>query len=425
MFSFKKTIASVFGVSLLATGLVACGANTSQSNTGGDSNGSHQEITYAIWDKIQQPGMQKLADEFMKENTNIKVKVQVIPWNEYWTKMEASANGQNLPDVFWMNGSEAARYIKADALMDLTDSYNKEKGNYPDDLVKLYSSNGKNYAIPKDISTIGLWYNKEIFDKKGIAYPDNTWDWTKFKEVAKQLTDEQNGIYGFGAPNDTEVGYYNAIFQNGGKVLTDDKSKSELNTPATQEALQWWADFSLKDKSSPTVAQMAENDIRSLFASGKLAMIFDGSWVFSDNASNDYLKQNADIAVLPKGKVRATVYNGLGNAVSAYTKNKEAAVKFVEFLSSKKGMEIQGSTATAIPAYKGTDKKFVEATKDTFNTEVFSDMLEYGVLRPNGANFNRAESTATEELAPIFSGKSTVTEATEKAAKSVNDILAE
>ena len=52
-------------------------------------------------------------------------------------------------------------------------------------------------------------------------------------------------------------------------------------------------------------------------------------------------------------------------------------------------------------------------------------MLEYGVLRPNGANFNRAESTATEDLAPIFSGKSTVSDATEKAAKDVNDILAE
>ena len=424
MFKFKKTLACAVGATLLAAGLTACGSGQNATDNKSDS-GKETEITYAIWDKIQQPGMQKLADEFMKENKNVKIKVQVIPWNEYWTKMEASANGKNLPDVFWMNGSEAARYIKADALMDLTESYNKEKGNYPEDLVKLYSKDNKTYAIPKDISTIGLWYNKEIFDKKGIAYPDNTWDWAKFKEVAKQLTDTEQGIYGFGAPNDTEVGYYNAIFQNGGKVLSDDKKKSELNNPATQEALQWWADFSLKDKSSPTVAQTAENDIRSLFASGKLAMIFDGSWVFNDNASNEYLKKNADIAVLPKGKVRATVYNGLGNAVSAYTKNKEAAVKFVEFLSSKKGMEIQGSTATAIPAYKGADKKFVEATKATFNTEVCSEMLEYGVLRPNGANFNRAESTATEDLAPIFSGKSTVSDATEKAAKDVNDILAE
>lgn len=423
MFNVKKTIACALGLTLLATGLTACSSNQSATET--SENGEKTEITYAIWDKIQQPGMQKIADAFMEENDDITVKVQVIPWNEYWTKMEASANGQNLPDVFWMHSFEAARYMEAGALMDLTESYNKEKGNYPEELVELYSLDNKNYAIPKDISTIGLWYNKELFDKKGIAYPDDTWDWAKFKEVAKELTDVEEGIYGFGAPNDTEVGYYNAIFQNEGKVISDDKTKSELNSPATQEALQWWLDFSLKDQSSPTVAQTAENDIRSLFASGKIAMIFDGSWVFNDNASNDYLKENADVAVLPKGKVRATVYNGLGNAVSAYTKNKDAAIRFVEFLSSKKGMEIQGSSATAIPAYKGADKTFVEATKDTFNTEVFSEMLAYGVLRPNGTAFNRAEQTATEDLAPMFSGKITVSEATEQAAKDVDSILAE
>ena len=421
MFNIRKVAAGAVGLTLVAASLTACGSNTSDNTS---SNGK-TEITYAIWDKIQQPGMQAIADEFMKENEDIKVKVQVIPWNEYWTKLEASANGQNLPDVFWMHGSEADRYIKAGALMDLSESYQKEKGNYPDDLVKMYSYEGKNYGIPKDVSTVGLWYNKELFDKKGIAYPDDTWDWAKLKEAAAQLTDESQGIYGFGAPNDTEVGYYSAIFQNGGKVLSDDKKTSELNSSATQEALQWWVDFSLKDKSSPTVAQTTENDVRSLFASGKLAMIYDGSWVVGDYSTNDYLKKNADVTVLPKGKERATVYNGLANSVSAYTKNKEAAVKFVEFLSSKKGMEIQGSSAAAIPAYKGTDEKFVEATKDTFNTGAFSEMLDYGVLRPNGLNFNRAENTATEDLAPMFSGKSTVAEATEKAAKDVNEILAE
>lgn len=147
--------------------------------------------------------------------------------------------------------------------------------------------------------------------------------------------------------------------------------------------------------------------------------------MFGEFSDNEDVKNNCDVAVLPKGKVQATVYNGLANSVSAYTKNKDAAVKFVEFLSSKKGMEIQGSSTAAIPAYKGTEAKFVDATKDTFNMGAFSEMLDYGVLRPNGPNFNNAENTATEGLAPMFSGKETVEEATDKVAKEVDRILSE
>lgn len=416
----KKLTMFWVGMMALITGITGCGSREESSS--GDKK---TEITYAIWDQIQQPGMKELAEEFMKDNKNINVKVQVIPWDQYWTKLEASANGQTLPDVFWMHGSEADRYMKAGTLLDISDSYKKEDGNFPDDLVKLYSNDGKNYGIPKDVSTVGLWYNKKIFDDKGIGYPDETWDWNKLKEVSKELTDSDKGIYGFAAPNDTEVGYYSAIFQNEGKVISDDKKKSELNSVATREALQWWIDLSLTEKSSPTAAQIAENDVRSLFTSGKVAMIFDGSWMFGEFSENEDVKNNCDVSVLPKGKVPATVYNGLANSVSAYTKNKDAAVKFVEFLSSKKGMEIQGSSTAAIPAYKGTEAKFVDATKDIFNMEAFSEMLDYGVLRPNGPNFNNAENTATEGLAPMFSGKETVEEATDKVAKEVDRILSE
>ena len=122
---------AVFGLAILAlaTGITGCGAKEESS-----SSSKKTEITYAIWDQIQQPGMKELADEFMKENKNINVKVQVIPWDQYWTKLEASANGQTLPDVFWMHGSEADRYMKAGTLLDISDSYKKEDGNYPDDL---------------------------------------------------------------------------------------------------------------------------------------------------------------------------------------------------------------------------------------------------------------------------------------------------
>ncbi|WP_153057392.1 extracellular solute-binding protein, partial [Streptococcus suis] len=90
--------------------------------------------------------------------------------------------------------------------------------NFPDGLNEIYNINGKQYAIPKDFDTIGLWYNKKLFDEAGIPYPDDTWDWNKLKEVAKKLTKPDGSQYGFGAGLSNQEGYYNFIYQNGGKV---------------------------------------------------------------------------------------------------------------------------------------------------------------------------------------------------------------
>ena len=82
----------VFGMMMFA----GCGQESS-------SGSGNVKITYAIWDKNQKPGMDAIAEEFHKENPEITVEVQVIPWGQYWTKLEASATSDTMPDVFWMH----------------------------------------------------------------------------------------------------------------------------------------------------------------------------------------------------------------------------------------------------------------------------------------------------------------------------------
>ncbi|MCH3958170.1 MAG: extracellular solute-binding protein [Selenomonas sp.] len=174
------------------------------------SGSGQTKITYAIWDKNQQPAMEAIAAAFHEKNPGITVEVQLIPWNQYWTKLEASATSDTMPDVFWMHSQSFVRYASNDMLMDLTD---KTKGdidlaNYPQDLVKMYTYNGKVYGVPKDYDTVALWYNKTMFDAKGLAYPDETWDWNKLVETAQKLNDPDNGVYGFLAPPDQQSLYY-------------------------------------------------------------------------------------------------------------------------------------------------------------------------------------------------------------------------
>ena len=423
--SIKKLVSVIAATVAVGSMLVGCGG----SNSGSASKGSGGDVTltYAIWDKNQEPGMRAMADGFEKKNPGIKVNVEVTAWDQYWTKLDAAASGGSLPDVFWMHPNQAARYASNGALMDLTD---KIKGSslvsldkFPKDLVKVYENDGKEYAIPKDFDTIGLWYNKKLFDEAGVPYPTDKWTWNDLLAAAKKITNPEKGIYGFGAPLDMQQGFDNFIFQNGGQVISDDKTKSGFDTPAVKEAMQWYVDLSLKEKVSPNQQQFSENSYTAFFESGKTAMALFGSWMLSEFKANDYVAQNCDVAVLPQGKQKATIYNGLGNAVAANTTHKEEAWKFVEYLGSEEANKIQAESGVAIPAYQGTTDAWMK-TQTKFNSKVYADMLAYAKINPYSKETDKWQTAEKESLLKAFTGEVSVNDACDEAAKKVNEVLA-
>lgn len=421
--SIKKLISIIVATTAIGTMLTGCGGSKSST----ESSKGDVTLTYSIWDKNQKPGMEAMATAFHEKNPNITVNVEVTPWDQYWTKLDAGASSGTLPDVFWMHSSNFMKYANGEALMDITDKIKNSKDlsmdSFPKDLVGLYASKDKNYALPKDYDTIALWYNKTMFDAKGIPYPDGTWDWNKLVEVAQKLNDPANGVYGFLSPVDSQQNYYDLIFQNGGEVLSADKKKSGYDLAATKEAMQFAADFSQKYKVSPTVQQFADTSRDQYFESGKGAMAFFGSWMVSEFKSNEYVAKNCDVAVLPAGKQKATMYNGLGNAISAKTKNADAAWKFVEFMGTKEANEIQAKSGAAIPAFKGTEQAWVDNNKQ-FNVKVYPEMLEYAHIFPNSETRSKWDAKETEIFSKVWSGSISVEDGCNQMAKEMNDLLA-
>ncbi|MEG0443275.1 MAG: sugar ABC transporter substrate-binding protein [Carnobacterium sp.] len=418
----NKTIKRVIGgttVLLSTLILSACGPASS-------SNEQEVVLNYSIWDAIQEPGMKAIATAFEEENPGIKVKVEVTPWEQYWTKMEAAASGKSLPDVFWMHSNEISKYADNDILMDLTDTVDNsgllEMDAFPEELVELYQSDDRYYGIPKDVDTIGLWYNKTMFDDAGIAYPDETWDWDKLLETAEALTDKEAGVYGFAAPLNRQEGYHNFIYQNDGYVLSDDKTTSGFESDKTVEAVQWYVDLSLKHHVSPTQKKFSENSSLSYFQSGRVAMAYFGTWMTAELANNEYTAEHADVTVLPKGEKQATIFNGLANSVSGTTKHPEEAKKFVEFLGSKEAQEIQAENGSALPAYTDAADKFVEHFNQ-FNMQAYVDMLDYAVIKPYSKETVRWENEENQAIMPVFNGEQTVKEAAPRIVKNVKQVL--
>ena len=108
----KKGLA-VTVAGMMVFGLTACGGS-------GDSKESGK-LVFQIWDAGQKAGMEKLASTYMEEHPNVKIEVQATGWDEYWTKLEASATSNSMPDIFWMHSNQMYKYADNGILADCSD----------------------------------------------------------------------------------------------------------------------------------------------------------------------------------------------------------------------------------------------------------------------------------------------------------------
>jgi multiple sugar transport system substrate-binding protein len=175
------------------------------------------------------------------------------------------------------------------------------------------------FGLPEYISIEGLFYNKALFQKRGLAPPDDTWDWPRYADASRRLTTAGAGPAG-DAPSlegewaAVDVGALNSvqlIFQNGGDLVDpNDERRAAFGSPAALEALQWvhdrlWRERSWAPRSVPGPA--GYKDHWAMLAGGKLAMWGSGSWAPAEFAVNHPgAVQDWDVAPLPRGKVRAT-----------------------------------------------------------------------------------------------------------------------
>jgi multiple sugar transport system substrate-binding protein len=395
-----------------------------KGKTGGAA-GSNVTLKIGIWDKNQEGGITAVLKDFTAE-TGIKAEVEITPWDQYWTLLEAAATGATLPDVFWMHSNQAARYESNDMLMDLTDRIKKSSvtdlSQFPPDLVGLYSLNGKNWAIPKDLDTIGLWYNRAMFDEAGLAYPNDTWTWDDFRNAAQKLTTADH--WGFAANISNQEGYFNFIFQNGGWVISDDKKQSGYADPKTIEGMEFFVSL-VRDGYSPGLDITAENTPAVLFEAGKVAMANFGSWMLAELETNEYVAANCDLAILPSARNgnRASIYNGLGWVAAANTKNPEESWKLLEYFSRKEVQQKLSETGIAISAYIGTAEAWTGHNRK-FNLKAYTDQIPYGVFYPYSTNAVVWHNMTDEKLRDAWTGTKTVSAVCTDIARTMNQMLA-
>ncbi len=416
MKTYSKWVVGLFLIiSIFITG---CGSESA-------NGGSKEKVTLnlALWDEGLSEVLNKSIAEFEAEHKNVEVKVTYTPWSDYWTKTRTSLAGGSGPDVFWINGSNFYKYAASGFIKNLKPIIEKEKFDtsvYTPSLLDLYSFNGELHGMPHFLDSIALFYNKKMFDEAGLSYPDETWTWDTVEEVGAKLTNKDKGIYGYVAQVKPQEGYYNLVPQAGGYILSPDKKKSGINSPEALSAFKWMKHL-MDEGISPTMQQQMETEPKQIFNSGRAAMIP----LISVNVPESFeiLGDDLGLAPLPAGKKKASVVHGLSWVINENTEKEQLAWELVKKLTGEKANEYIAESGFSIPAYLGTEDKWVNSIPSV-NLKVFIESLEYGVASPVSKNTGEWADVLSKELQEAFLGRKSIEEALKTISVKTDEVLA-
>lgn len=414
-----RTRVALAGTAAVALMLAGC---TPASDDGG---GEDVVLTYSIWDAPQEEATQAIIDAFETSNPGIEVELSVIPWAEYWTKLQTTATSGSAPDIFWMNTPSLPKYANGGVLLPLSERIEADGFDlsaFAPAPVASATFDGEVYGIPKDVDALALWYNTAIFEAAGVAVPTDDWTWDDLVAAATQLTDAGAGVYGIPALNTNQLSYYNTIPQSGGFVINDEGTESGYDDPATIAGIQAWVDL-IELGVSPTLQQMTDTDPTQMFQSGKLAMTFAGSWMIPVFTGDDAIKDTLGVVQMPLIEQRGGVSNSVSNVGFANSEHPDEVWKFLEFLGSVAAANMIAEGGV-LPAMTSAQQVWAEGRPESINTAAFLDTVAVNTAFPRSLDTAVWADFATEELNKAWTGELTVEEAAANVAAFMNEALA-
>ena len=409
----KGKLASVASLLLCAsTVLAGCGSAEASRNSG---NGDGVTITYCNFNASggHEKTLKKMYEAFHKENPNIKVKIETIAYDDYFTQMQTRVAGGKAPDCYELNIENFAEYANKNQLAEIKGSDLSALNDTARDAFKV---NGKQYGLPESFSNVVLIYNKDLFDQAKVEYPNENWTQDDVQKAAEAIRKLGDNIYGIYQPI-TYNEFFKVAAQHGGSLLNKDKTKFTINSKENIEAAHQLVDRVQKSNVQPTEAQMGGMKDWDLFMSGRLGMIPTGIWAFQSFAEN--CKFNWDIAVEPGAKKKATHFFSNACVINPKSKNQEAATKWITWLTtSDKSAEIRLKDGWDLPAIKNQDalKPYLEQ-KNPENRKAVFDSLDYLVIPPVIEDYSMMSDILDEKLKAAASGSKTVEEALDEAQK--------
>lgn len=391
------------------------------------------EVKWSQWKttEVGEKFMTELKAAFEKDNPDIELTFIDSPFTGFHDKAIVQFQAKKLPDVLLVQVDWVAEFADLGILQPLDAWIAKEDAAYMGGIAKTFQTKwkGKQYYLPLESGSIAMYYNTALFKAAGIAGPPKTWD--EFNDVAKKLTHPEKKQFAVTAtlatepPTNATYDIYPLLLQSGAKLIDTTTNKATFNSPEGVKAIEAYADRVNNLKIAvPGVLSNGEKEKRANFASGNVAMMFEGPWgVAIQKGLNPNLEY--DIAPLPKGATTGTMVRGSLNTITTQAQDKEAAWKFVRWMSSPKGSEMWAKGTGGFPSRLDVANQdwFKERKLFRAFTEAMSQANAESpfLVMPNAVQMNKIITTAVQE---VVQGKKTAKAALDEAAAEWNKIFA-
>lgn len=355
--TFKMITAMMLSVGLIA----GCGANNNNAAEGADPNtdanqgAGDQKVTLSVWGMGEEAKtLPKLAEQFTAENPNITVNVQALPWDQGHQKLLTAVASKKGPDVIQMGTSWIPEFAEAGALADMTPYLEQYPELNPDNFypgaVESARYEDKYVGSPWYVETRVLYYRTDLLSEVGYDEAPATWE--ELSDAAQKLAARGDGQYGISIdPKEQSLGFMFSR-QNGAEWFTAD-GEPNFADPKFVEAVEYINSF-YQNGSAPKDLGL---DIIPAFKEGILPIFISGPWMIKliqDQAPE--IEGKWAISVLPTKENNISLLGGSNLSIFEHSPNKDAAAKFIAFMSKPETqiqwMEHTSSLPAATAAWK-------------------------------------------------------------------------
>jgi multiple sugar transport system substrate-binding protein len=341
--------AGLAGATLL--GAAGCGGG------GGSFNG---EITVGFGREASGT-LQKLIDQFNKQNKDISAKWRVMPSDagQYFDQLRTQFQAQDASltliggDVIWPAQFAANSYI-----VDLSDRFTEDmRSKFLEGPVQSNTYEGNVYGVPWFTDAGLLYYRKDLLEKAGFSGPPKTWD--ELKQQAQKVMQDQGTKFGFVFQgSEYEGGTVNGleyIWTHGGDVLDpNDASKVVIDSPESVAGLETEQSMVTDGVSPQAVSTYAEPETEAPFLGGDAVFARNWPYMYSLAGTENFIKPDViDIAPLPAGEggETASSIGGWNFFINAFADQEaqDAAWEFVKFMTAAEQQKFYSLGGSYLP----------------------------------------------------------------------------
>ncbi|WP_461224768.1 ABC transporter substrate-binding protein [Lacticaseibacillus suihuaensis] len=390
------------GMVAMALLLTACGSG---GKSGGAKNASKPTLKIMTWnvDPGNAKREQEVFDEFTKD-TGIKVEQVTADYNKYNEKFMTMAAGKKLPDLTWILPNSFSKFVSEGLLLPLDEYVKKDidTSKLVPRVMDFGKVDGKQYGMTRDYSTTFMTYNKDMFDKAGVAYPKPGWTWDDFMKIADKFKKVQNGkTVQFAV---TDMNTTASLLSMAGSYLVNMDEKITFDDAQSLKYVKMYRDMVNKYNYQPSAAQM--QGVNNAFLAQKTAMQSGGVWEWKNFKEN--AKFNWDITTFPRGKAGKLIANQQQIAITSQTKHKAEAWKLLKWLTYGRGQKIQGDKLGAVSVLKSNVNDMAKVDYAPEHATILMDEINSGrPVQPNPyiSSFSEIESGYITQLSNFVQNK--------------------